>query len=430
MNFSTSISQISLNNSLNNSLSITLLSQQTAITENREAFQQEEFELLTTIGAGTFGRVFLARHTPTKKHYALKIMNIPDIVRLKQVEHVKNEKNTLWECSTCPFIVKLHWTHRTMQHLYMLLDYVPGGDFFTLLRQKNRFETKQAVFYAGEIVLALEFLHSKQIVYRDLKPENLLLDSEGHLKLADFGFAKKLVKDKTFTLCGTPEYLAPELLLYRGHDYCCDWWSLGVIIFEFLNGAPPFFDEDRSQVYEKILSGKIEWPRHFDSSSKDIIRKLLVADPTKRLGSGNCGHTLDTKHNLTISANSTITDNVVMTGVGSDSNNDTLSQSLQKKLSSTLPTIANMSSILTAEETHRKSEKTQAGSDEVKRHRWFISISSWSELYEKTLMKPPFVPELQHSADTRHFDKFDPANLDLTKTPMATEREFNAFNNF
>jgi protein kinase X len=125
----------------------------------------------------------------------------------------------------------------------MLLEYVPGGDFFTLLKIKNRFETKQAVFYTAEIVAALEFLHSKQIVYRDLKPENIMLDAEGHLKLTDFGFAKRLINDKTYTLCGTPEYLAPELLFYRGHNTTCDWWSLGVLIYEFLCGSPPFYDE-------------------------------------------------------------------------------------------------------------------------------------------------------------------------------------------
>ena len=131
-------------------------------------------------------------------------------------------------------------------------------------------------------------MHKRFIVYRDLKPENILLDSEGHLKLADFGFAKK-VATKTYTLCGTPEYLAPEVILSRGHDTCCDWWTLGVIIYEFLSGCPPFYDDNQYRVYEKILSAKIEWPRYFDSTAKDLIKKLLVTDPTKRLGSGNLG---------------------------------------------------------------------------------------------------------------------------------------------
>ena len=158
----------------------------------------------------------------------------------------------------------------------MQLEYVPGGELFSLLRQRGKFETKTAVFYASEIICALDYLHNQQIIYRDLKPENILLDLEGHLKLTDFGFAKRIT-NKTYTLCGTPEYLAPEVILSRGHDHCCDWWTLGVIIFEFLSGCPPFYDENQYRVYEKILTTKIEWPRFFDSSAKDLIKKLLVS---------------------------------------------------------------------------------------------------------------------------------------------------------
>ena len=170
----------------------------------------KQLDLLSTIGTGTFGRVMVARDKLTKQYYALKIMSIYEIIRLKQIEHVKNEKSVLEAIENHPFIVKLYWTHHTDQYLYMLLEYVPGGELFSLLRQRVRFDTKMAVFYAAEIVCALEFLHNMQIVYRDLKPENIILDLEGHLKLTDFGFAKR-VANKTYTLCGTPEYLAPEV---------------------------------------------------------------------------------------------------------------------------------------------------------------------------------------------------------------------------
>ena len=142
----------------------------------------------------------LAHHKHSSQYYALKIMCICDIIKQKQVEHVRNEKQLLEEVIFSEFIIKLYWTHRDQQHLYMLLEYVPGGDFFTLLKQKGQFKANQAVFYASEIVCALEHLHSKQIVYRDLKPENLMLCRDGHLKLTDFGFAKKLVRDRLYTL--------------------------------------------------------------------------------------------------------------------------------------------------------------------------------------------------------------------------------------
>lgn len=158
----------------------------------------KELELLNTVGTGTFGRVMVARHQITKQHFALKMMSILDVIKLKQIEHVKNEKSVLESIENHPFIVKLYWTFHNDQYLYMCLEYVCGGELFSLLRQRTKFETKAAVFYAAEIVCALEYLHNKQIVYRDLKPENILLDVEGHLKLTDFGFAKRVNNKVSF----------------------------------------------------------------------------------------------------------------------------------------------------------------------------------------------------------------------------------------
>ncbi|XP_069105393.1 cAMP-dependent protein kinase catalytic subunit 3-like isoform X2 [Argopecten irradians] len=240
------------------------------------------YDILTTIGTGTFGRVVLCRHKDNKEYYALKVMKITEVIRLKQIEHVKNEKEILASVSH-PFIVNMTWAYHDDRFLYMLLEYVPGGELFSYLRNHGRFNNDKSNFYACEIVSALDYLHSKLIVYRDLKPENLLLDKEGHLKITDFGFAKKL-EDRTWTLCGTPEYLAPEIIQSKGHNKAVDWWSLGILIYEMLVGFPPFFDDNPFSIYEKILEGKIEWPRHLDPVAKDLVKKLLVQDRTKRLG--------------------------------------------------------------------------------------------------------------------------------------------------
>jgi protein kinase X len=237
---------------------------------------------MSTVGTGTFGRVVLVRDKLVDEFMALKVMNIGEVVRLKQVEHVQNEKSILMEVKH-PFIVTMYWSHHDEAFLYMLLEYVPGGELFTYLRTAQRFNTATGRFYASEIISALEFLHTRNIVYRDLKPENLLLDKEGHIKITDFGFAKKLT-DRTWTLCGTPEYLAPEIIQSKGHGKGVDWWALGILIYEMLAGYPPFFDDNPFGIYEKILAGHIDWPRHMEPVAKDLIKKLLVHDRTKRLG--------------------------------------------------------------------------------------------------------------------------------------------------
>lgn len=158
-----------------------------------------------------------------------------------------------------------------------------GGELFTYLRNSNKLELIHAKLYAGQIVCMFEYLHSLNIVYRDLKPENLLICDDGYLKLTDFGFAK-VVEGRTYTLCGTPEYLAPEILLNKGHGKPVDWWTLGIIIYEMLVGIDPFSDEDPMGIYQKILKGAFKFPRNFDVNAKSIIKHLLVMDVTKRYG--------------------------------------------------------------------------------------------------------------------------------------------------
>ncbi|CAO0792052.1 unnamed protein product [Mucor circinelloides] len=250
--------------------------------KNRPKLKLDDFHLLRTLGTGSFGRVHLAQSRHNGRYYAIKVLKKTEVVRLKQVEHTNNEKHIL-EAVANPFLVNLWGTFQDDANLYMVMDYVPGGELFSVLRKSKRFPDHVAKFYAAEVTLAIEYLHKKDVVYRDLKPENLLLDANGHIKITDFGFAKH-VPDITWTLCGTPDYLAPEVIQSKGYSKAVDWWSLGILIFEMLAGYPPFYDDDHLKLYEKILQGKIRWPSYFDPNAKDLLKHLLTSDLSRRYG--------------------------------------------------------------------------------------------------------------------------------------------------
>jgi len=258
------------------------IAEQVASLKLGDNLSVDSFEKVRTLGTGTFGRVLLVKHKDTGKFYALKTLKKREVVRLKQVDHVKNEKQILLSIRH-DFIVNMYAAFQDETNLYMLMEYVQGGELFSHLRKAGRFPTDTARVYAAEVVLALEYLHSLNILYRDLKPENLLLSDSGHIKIADFGFAKH-VEDRTWTLCGTPEYLAPEIIQSKGHGKAVDWWALGVLLFEMLAGYPPFFDDNPFGIYEKILANRIHFPKHFDANAKDLLKKLLASDRTRRLG--------------------------------------------------------------------------------------------------------------------------------------------------
>eukprot|EP01083_Nonionella_stella_P262594 892745_1 len=241
-----------------------------------------DFDLLETLGTGTFGRVRFCRYKHSGSYYAIKMLKKTEILRLKQEEHILSEKAILSSIKH-PFIVDMVGCFQNQKYLFFVLDYIPGGEFFTHLRRAQRLKLRPTVFYAAQIVLIFQYLHSKGIVYRDLKPENLLLDKSGNIRLTDFGFAKR-VDTRTWTLCGTPEYIAPEILLNKGHGRAVDWWALGILIYEMLCGHPPFLADDPMQIYQQILSGKVNFPSHMDGFSRDLISQLLQADITKRLG--------------------------------------------------------------------------------------------------------------------------------------------------
>lgn len=245
----------------------------------------EDLLVLGTLGKGSFGHVQLVQNRGNKQLYALKVVSKQQIVHLGQQEHIMSEKRVMASLNS-PFLIRLYATFRKPNSLEFLLEPCLGGELFSLLRQRTFFDEQTARFYAAAVVLGFEYMHNKGIIYRDLKPENLLIDEKGYLKITDFGFAKRVGDKKTYTLCGTPDYLAPEVVSGQGHGKGVDWWTLGVLIFEMLASYPPFYDEDPMKTYAKIMQGDIQFPMHFSKNAVDLIKKLLHQKPTKRLGAG------------------------------------------------------------------------------------------------------------------------------------------------
>ena len=250
-----------------------------------------DFQPIKLLGRGSFGEVILVRLKSTKKVYAMKILDKKILKMKKQQNHTKTERDLMVKINS-PFIVNIKSAFQDDTNLYLVSEFMQGGDMFFHMHdgQIVIFSHDKTRFYILELVLALESLHKNNMVYRDLKPENILLDSKGHVKLTDFGLSKILEDedDKAFTLCGTPQYLAPEVLLKKGYDKMVDWWSLGCVMYEMLMGRLPFAIK-RGMINLKIYEKKIDFPRKISNEARDLIEKFLVVNPTERLGYGPNG---------------------------------------------------------------------------------------------------------------------------------------------
>lgn len=257
------------------------------LINNSEKVRLEDFELLKVLGRGSFGKVMQVRKKSNGTIYAMKILKKKAIVARNQVEHTKAERKILQQLQH-PFLMTLRYAFQSKEKLYFVLDYYQGGELFFHLKAKRRFPEDVARLYVAEIASALGHLHSLGVVYRDLKPENILLDDNGHVCLTDFGLSKDMSPDdQAHTFCGTPEYLAPEIVAGVGHNKAVDWWSLGILLYELTVGIPPFYSQNVNEMYNKIQHGVLRFPPFLSEDCKAMIVGLLNRDPQKRLGSHN-----------------------------------------------------------------------------------------------------------------------------------------------
>lgn len=246
----------------------------------------EVFDLLKVIGKGSFGKVMQVRKKDTQRIYALKTIRKAHIAqRPGEITHILAERTVLALVNN-PFIVPLKFSFQTPDKLYLVMSFINGGELFYHLQREGKFDQDRSRFYAAELLCALEHLHGFNVVYRDLKPENILLDYTGHIALCDFGLCKLNMSEteKTNTFCGTPEYIAPELLESQGYTKTVDWWTLGVLLYEMMTGLPPFYDENVNTMYQRILTDPLQFPPGMPPEAMSVMTGLLQRDPSKRLG--------------------------------------------------------------------------------------------------------------------------------------------------
>jgi p90 ribosomal S6 kinase len=256
------------------------------IKEGHERAERSQFELLKVLGQGSFGKVFLVRKIVGPDNGTLYAMKVLKKATLKVRDRIrtKMERNILVDVRH-PFIVRLHYAFQTEGKLYLILDFLRGGDLFTRLSKEVMFTEEDVKFYLAELALALDHIHSLGIIYRDLKPENILLDADGHISLTDFGLSKLPLDDqKAYSFCGTVEYMAPEVVNRKGHSFVADWWSFGVLMYEMLTGSLPFQGANRKETMSQILRAKLGMPQFLSNEAQALLRVLFKRNPSNRLG--------------------------------------------------------------------------------------------------------------------------------------------------
>uniref|UniRef100_A0A0D6QZ99 non-specific serine/threonine protein kinase n=1 Tax=Araucaria cunninghamii TaxID=56994 RepID=A0A0D6QZ99_ARACU len=254
-----------------------------------EKIGPQDFELLRVVGQGAFGKVFQVRQKGTNEIYAMKVMKKDKIITRNHVDYMRAERDILTKV-VHPFIVQLRYSFQTKSKLYLILDFINGGHLFFQLYRQVTFSEDLARFYTAEIISAVSHLHKNGIIHRDLKPENILMDAEGHVMLTDFGLAKEVNESmRSNSMCGTTEYMAPEIIQSKGHNKAADWWSVGILLYEMLTGQPPFTHNNRQKLQEKIIKDKIKLPPYLTSEIHSLLKGLLQKDPSKRLGNGANG---------------------------------------------------------------------------------------------------------------------------------------------
>ncbi|KAG9511218.1 Protein kinase C, brain isozyme, partial [Fragariocoptes setiger] len=396
-----------------------------------DVIRASDFNFLKVIGKGSFGVVMLSERKGTDELYAIKILKKDVIIQDDDVECAMIEKRVLALSSKPPFLVQLHSCFQTMDRLYFVMEYVNGGDLMFQIQQFGKFKEPVAVFYAAEIAIGLFYLHSKAIIYRDLKLDNVLLDADGHVKIADFGMCKENIHNGflTKTFCGTPDYISPEILNYQPYGKSVDWWAYGVLLYEMLVGQPPFDGEDEEELFVAITDHSVSYPKFLSKEAKEICKAFLTKNPDQRLGCAPGAQRTSERELIQRRNTSLATEMLHWRQPACRCSTDTnpISHSLLRPVFCCLPVcpqfpfnsafvcLANKKRAWTNKSVRACDSRKISGEDEIRSHLFFRRID-WERIAQREV-QPPFKPRIKHRLDVSNFDKqFTGEKVELTPT--------------